>query len=101
MSIFSLMTIATKSSSLRCHRIQAACGLALALTFVVAPTRGADDAKKPNASKSPTIASETLSPANHTGRASTALRNGIRLEDEIDVVNTRSICGGGSLELMR
>ena len=29
------------------------------------------------------------------------LCNGIRLKDEIKVVNTRSICGGGNSELMR
>jgi hypothetical protein len=76
MSIFSLMTISTESPSLRCQRMLAACGLALALTLLVAPTRAAD-------------------------AGSTVLRGGVRLDDEIEVVNTRSICGGGNAELMR
>src|SRR3982751_5032405 len=76
MSIFSPMTIATPASSSRHHRTLAACGLALALSLLVTRTIAAD-------------------------LPGTVLRNGIRLEDQIEVVNTRSICGGGNSELMR
>src|SRR5689334_6352512 len=100
MSIFSLMTIATISSSRQYHRTLAACGLALALCMVAAPTRAADDAKKSTTAKAPTPASAP-EPEKHTDLAGSVLRNGIRLEDEIDVVNTRSICGGGNSDLMR
>jgi hypothetical protein len=100
MSIFSLMTIATNPSSRQCRQTLAACGLALALSLFITPTRAADDANKSNAAKAPTPASAPA-PEKHTDVAGSVLRNGIRLEDEIDVVNTRSICGGGNSDMMR
>ncbi len=95
------MTIATDSTSSRSHRTLAACGLALALSVLVAPTSAADNSKKSNAAKAPTAASATPAPEKHADSTGTVLRNGIRLEDEIDVVNTRSICGGGNSDSMR
>ena len=99
--MFSLMTILTDSSSFRCHRLLAACGLALALTLTAAPTRAADNAKKSSSAKAPAVASEKPSLEVHTSSTGSVLRNGIRLEDEIQVVNTRSIGCGGNSDLMR
>jgi hypothetical protein len=71
--------------------------------MLAAPAWAADDAKTSNAAKAPTpaTASPTPTPEKHASTAGTVLCNGIRLEDEINVVNTRSICGGGNSELMR
>lgn len=94
------MTIATDSSSSRSHRTLATCGFALALSVLVAPTSAADNSKKSNATKVPAAASAT--PEKHADHLpGTVLRNGIRLEDDIEVVNTRSICGGGNSDSMR
>ena len=48
----------------------------------------------PSSSAAPT-------PEKHADHDGSVLCNGIRLEDEIQLVNTRSICGGGKSELMR
>lgn len=49
------------------------------------------------------VASKAKAPKETAGEHSngTVLCNGIRLEDEIDVINTRSICGAGDSEFMR
>jgi hypothetical protein len=67
---------------------------------LVAPTRAADATKKSNAAKAPTPASATPAPEKHATAGGCVLRNGVRLEDEIEVVNTRSICGANA-DLMR
>jgi hypothetical protein len=78
MSMFSLMTISTESSSLRCGRSPGgwSAAVVLALGLLAGPVLAADSGSR-------------------------ALCNCVRLEDEIEVVNTRSICGGGNAELMR
>src|SRR5262245_44892155 len=103
MSIFSLMTIATDSSSSRCRRALAAWAAALvvAVGFLAAPSRAADEAaRKSVITKNSSAASDAPAPEKHASNSS-VMCNGIRLEDEIDVVNTRSICGGGNSDLMR
>jgi hypothetical protein len=63
------------------------------------PARAANDApKKSVVTKSTT--SETPAPEKHASASGAVMCNGIRFEDEIDVVNTRSICGANP-DLMR
>ena len=89
MPIISLMRISTESSSFRCGRAlaQYAALVVLALGLCVAPTRAADAEKASAATVEPSSASGPMC-------------HGIRLEDEIQLVNTRQICGGGRSELM-
>src|SRR5262245_4966747 len=97
MPIFSLMRITTELSLLRSCRSQAAWAATavLALGLLAAPTRAADPTKEPTAASAP------KSSDSHDAPTGTTFCNGIRLQDEIEVVNTRSICGGGNSELMR
>jgi esterase/lipase superfamily enzyme len=67
----------------------------LALGLLALPALAADSAKAPNP------ASATATPEKHSDNGSSVFCNGIRLGDEIELVNTRSICGGGNSDLMR
>src|SRR5689334_13783068 len=97
MPISSLMRITTELSLLRrCRSLVARAATAvLALGLIAAPARAADSAK------APTGASASESSGSHDAPTGTTFCNGIRLQDEIEVVNTRSICGGGNPDLMR
>src|SRR5262249_9663146 len=78
-----------------------AAALVLAVGFWTAPSHAADEVtKKSVVTKNSSAASDAPAPEKHASNSS-AMCNGIRLEDEIDVVNTRSICGAGSADLMR
>src|SRR5437868_3084975 len=103
MSIFSLMTIGTDSSVSRCCRALAtwAAALVLAIGFFAAPSHAADEATKKSVVTKNSTTSAASAPEKHAASTSSVMCNGIRLEDEIDVVNTRSICGGGNSDLMR
>ena len=103
MPIISLMRITTDFSSF-CSRRSVPSWLAmvvLALGLLAAPARAADSAKNTQAALTPTASSATPAPEKHSDNAGSAFCNGIRLEDEIELVNTRSICGGGKSEMMR
>jgi hypothetical protein len=100
MPIISLMRIETESSSLCRGRSLALWPalVVLALGLLAAPSRAADSAKNTQVALTPTASSATPALEKHTG---SVFCNGIRLEDEIQIVNTRSICGGGKSDLMR
>jgi len=72
--------------------------IALALGLLAAPAHAADSTKNTQAALAPTASSATPAPEKHAG---SVLCNGIRPEDEIELVNTRSICGGGKSDLMK
>lgn len=104
MPIFIAMTTVTKSSSSRCCRLLAGRLAALALAFglLAAPSWAANaDAGRSNAAKATAGDHAVATPANSKTAAGAVLCNGIRLQDEIDLVNTRSICGGGDSAFMR
>jgi hypothetical protein len=98
MSKFISMTVATDLCTYRIRRklagLLAAVALAVGLSY---STALADD--KPAKGDAPTAAVE---PSDKTDAAdANVMRNGIRLGDEIVVVNTRSVCGCGNGELLR
>src|SRR6476619_6290053 len=94
MPIITSMTTVTEASSSRCLRIVVGrvAALALVVGLTCAPAHAAND-------KSSQPVAEKAASGEHL--AGTVLCNGIRLEDEIDVINTRSICGAGDSEFMR
>src|SRR5262245_61464397 len=94
MPIITSMTTVTEASSSRCPRFLAArfAALALVVGLTCAPAFAANDK-----SSQPVV--EKAVSGDHL--AGSVLCNGIRLEDEIDVINTRSICGAGDSEFMR
>jgi hypothetical protein len=100
MSLFTLMTIVTDASSSISRRAISTwlSAVVIAAGISTAPTRGADSATNTSlVANAKTVA--TTDEARHLD--GTVLRNGIRLEDEIDVVNTRSIGCGGNDGAMR
>src|SRR4051812_7452519 len=100
MPINSLMRITTDFSSFRCRRLLIGWPaiIALALGLLAAPAHAADSTKNTQAALAPTASSATPAPEKHAG---SVLCNGVRPEDEIELVNTRSICGGGKSDLMK
>jgi hypothetical protein len=104
MSIFTLMTIVTEYPSSRCRRIPACwpAAVVLAIGLCAAPSWAAGAAaKKTDTAKATTDSSAKATPEKHKSADGCVLCNGIRLQDEIDVVNTRSICGAGNSDFMR
>ncbi len=89
MPIISLMRISTELSSFRCHRAlrQWSALVVLAFGLLLSPAHAAEPEKSP-------AATSESSPAD------SVMCHGIRVEDEIQLVNTRQICGGGRSELM-
>src|SRR5262245_45307385 len=97
MSKFISMTVATDLCTYRIRRklAGALAAIVIAAGFSWSPTLADDKPAK----------SETAAAAEPSDKADVAdanvMRNGIRLGDEIVVVNTRSVCGCGNGELLR
>ncbi len=97
------MTISTKVSSFRLRRMIAGslATAVIAVGLLAGPASAAATAKTPNARKPSRNASAVTAPEKGHDAGGALLCNGIRIEDEIDVVNTRSICGVGDADFMR
>ena len=103
MSIFTLMTIRTDAASFRC-RISLTGWLGtvvLALGLSIAPAYANDTAAKKADAVNASDAHAPATTDKHASAEGNVLHNGIRLQDEIDVLNTRSICGIGDSKFMR
>lgn len=97
MPIFALMTLTTKKTIKCSRRALLAAGVGLVLAAGLAGRLHAADepAKKTGGGNAAASASETA------GEGGAVFCHGIRRGDEIDVVNTRSICGVGDSSFMR
>jgi hypothetical protein len=103
MSIFTSMTISTEISWIRFRRMMAGslAAIVIAVGLLAGTAWAAAAAKKPDARKLSSDTTATTVPEKGNRAGGAMLCNGIRLEDEIDVVNTRSICGVGDADFMR
>src|SRR2546423_4611 len=104
MSIFIPMTIARETFLSRCSRslVRWLAVQALAIGLSAAPAViGKATASQPQDAQTSGGNSARAATTKSKGAEGSVFCNGIRLQDEIEVVNTRSICGGGNSELMR
>lgn len=102
MSLFTWMTIVTDASSSRRWRavVGRLCALLIAIGALAAPALGAGAATNKTDAL---VANKAVLAAEAKSKHSegSVLCNGVRLEDEIELVNTRSIGCGGNPEAMR